>query len=480
MQQFFFAFVIKAVLWHNVIKGYKVLLMKKLNASKVIYIILSACFIAVLALFYAVCITGQTAISETEMRTLQQIPSFSAEGFGTGVFQTELEDSIADQLRFGEQIKYIVKQGYNALTSCFSKAAARTVLKTDEVEIAAGTASVSGLSGAGETGIESSTAFDAPASESGEGLECGLPDGSAALPESEPKQTYHYIYQEVVADSLYKLDDSGYIIQMWAPPEKYDFNLYDPDMLAAVTYPKYMLFIDTPLSTDFNHPGESGAYEYVKAHMPVMTDYAQLTFENFEDYKNWFYQTDHHWNYRGSYLGYTLCMKMLEGPDVELRVPVGTHTYPAIYNGSLARDNLLRCSTEQFTVYEFDIPAYKTYVDDEEAEYGWRSWYVSDDDFPHKVYSNHYGMYYGDDHAKVVYDFDNPNEESILILATSWSNAINELIASHYNETHVLDFRHYRNTYGEGINAQKYMDEYGLTKLLILGDISSLGHKRKE
>lgn len=56
----------------------------------------------------------------------------------------------------------------------------------------------------------------------------------------------------------------------------------------------------------------------------------------------------------------------------------------------------------------------------------------------------------------------------------------NDLIASHYNETHVLDFRHYRNTYGEGINAQKYMDEHGLTKLLILGDISSLGHMRKE
>lgn len=427
--------------------------MKKGSAFKPIYIILSVCFLAVLGLFYAVAFTGQTDISETEMRTLQKVPSFSAENFSTGVYQTEIEDSIADQMRFGEQIKYIVKQGFNALTGVFSKAAGRVVLKAEEPAVV-------------ETG--------------GAGLESAAVPESVPVAESKVKPEYHYIYQEVVADSLYKLDDSGYIIQMWASPEKYDFDLYDPDMLAAVTYPKYMLFIDTPLSTDFNHPGESGAYEYVKEHMPAMTDYAQLTFEDFEDYKKWFYQTDHHWNYRGSYLGYKLCMKMLEGPDVELIVPTGTHTYPAIYNGSLARDNLLRCSTEQFTVYEFDIPPYKTFVDDVEAEYGWRSWYVSDEDFPHKVYSNHYGMYYGDDHAKVVYCFDNPEAESILILATSWSNAINELIASHYNETHVLDFRHYRNTYGEGIDAQKYMEEHGLTKLLILGDISSLGHKRKE
>lgn len=444
--------------------------MKKVNASTIIAIILSVCFAAVLALFYAVAFTGQTDISETEMRTLQKVPAFSAEAFSTGVYQSELEDSIADQLRFGEQIKFIVKQGYNALTSCFSKAAARAVLKADEGLVAAGQPAESSA-GLVEAAADESAPADGSAS--APALE------SAAVPESKPKQTYHYIYQEVVADSLYKLDDSGYIIQMWAPPDQYDFDLYDPDMLAAVTYPKYMLFIDTPLSTDFNHPGESRAYEYVKAHMPAMTDYAQLTFENFEDYKQYFYQTDHHWNYRGSYLGYTLCMKMLEGPDVQLLEPTGTHTYPAIYNGSLARDNLLRCSTEQFTVYEFDIPPYTTYVDDEQAEYGWRSWYESDDDFPHKVYSNHYGMYYGDDHAKVVYCFDNPEAESILILATSWSNAINELIASHYNETHVLDFRHYRNTYGEGIDAQKYMEEHGLTKLLILGDISSLGHKRK-
>lgn len=454
--------------------------MRKKNTSKIIYIILSVCFISVLLLFYAILFTGQYEVSETEMRTLQKVPVFTYTGFSSGSFQTELEDSVADQLRFGEQIKYAVKQCYNNLTSWYSKVSSQKVKKdreeTDSDVTIFNDMAIVSLNMETDADVLKEAVSASDENRSGETDE----EVHSSESETYPEKTYSYIYQEVVEDSLYKLDDSGYIIQMWAPPEKYDFDLYDPDMLAAVKSSKYLLFIDTPLSVDFNNPGNDEAFEYVKAHMPAMTDYAHLKITDFEDYKQYFYQTDHHWNYRGSYLGYSLCMKMLEGQDVQLLEPVGIHTYPSIYNGSLARDNLLRCATEQFTVYEFDIPPYRTFVDDEETEYGYRSLYVSDDDFPHKVYSNHYGMYYGDDHAKVVYDFDNPDAESILILATSWSNAINELIASHYNETHVLDFRHYRKTYGEGINAQQYMDEHGLTKLLILGDISSIGHMRKE
>ena len=169
---------------------------------------------------------------------------------------------------------------------------------------------------------------------------------------------------------------------------------------------------------------------------------------------------------------------MLEGKDVELLKPTGTHTYDTIYNGSYARDNLLKCATEKFTVYEFDIPPYTTYVNDKQTEYGYRSYYVSDDDFPHKTYSNHYGMYYGDDWAKVVYDFGCPEKENLLILGTSFTNAVNEVIASYYNKTHILDFRHYKKQYGKNINAQKYMEENDISKVVIIGHLTSLGYRK--
>ena len=86
-------------------------------------------------------------------------------------------------------------------------------------------------------------------------------------------------------------------------------------------------------------------------------------------------------------------------------------------------------------------------------------------------------MYYGDDWAKVVYDFNQPEKENLLILGTSFTNSVNELLASHYNKTHVLDFRHYRKQYGERINAQKYMEENNISKMVIIGNISSLGYR---
>ena len=198
------------------------------------------------------------------------------------------------------------------------------------------------------------------------------------------------------------------------------------------------------------------------------------------EYKKYFYQTDHHWNYYGSYLGYVKIMQMMEGKDVKVLKPSGSHIYNTIFEGSYARDNLIRSATQKFHVYLFNLPEYKTFVNDVEKEYGFRSWYVSDEDFPHKVYSNHYGLYYGDDRAKVVYDFNQPEKESILILGTSFTNAINELIASHYNKTHVLDFRHYKEWYGHDFDVQSYMQENGLSKVVIIGNISSLGYRIKK
>ncbi|MCR4941138.1 MAG: hypothetical protein K5930_13715 [Treponemataceae bacterium] len=376
-----------------------------------------------------------------------------------------------------------------------SAAAGGKPAETGQTIVAAEAAAVSEVTGAVSAAISDTASSVATASASyGAASEAAAiseaaTTGDTASPPSSPaasmsavsaqpplKQKYDYIYTEVVSKYLYKLDESGYIIQKASDPDTYDFDLYSKEMLDRVTYPKYLYFINSSMSFDFRDPQKYDPFSVIKENFS-MDAYAQLEFNNFEEYKKLFYQTDHHWNYRGSYEGYKQCMRMLEGDDVELLQPKATHTYPTIYNGSLARDNAIKCSTELFTVYEFDIPPYKTYIDDEEAVYGYRYLYESDEDFPHNTYSNHYGMYYGDDHAKVVYVFDNPDAQSLLILATSYSNAVNELIASHYKETHILDFRHYRKKYGEAIDAQSYMEENKLDKLLIIGDISSLGHK---
>jgi len=416
-------------------------------AKKSNYLAFLAGVVLMLSLFYSLIFRSQTDISEEEMRTLTKVPSFSFSSFLAGTYQNDMENAISDQLLFGKEIKYGIKSFYNRLTasvaSLFPEPPVPEVIPAPQV-----------------------TLISAETSE----LE--------ATPQRKPQPSY--TYQEVVAGSIYKLDNSGYLIHKAASPESYDFDtLYRQDMLNAVTRPKYLFFIDTPMSRDFSDFYCYEPFEYIKTQFR-MTGYAQLDFDSWDTYKTLFYQTDHHWNHRGSYLGYQRIIRMLLGEDEPLLTPDAEHVWPTVYEGSLARDNLLRAATEPFTTYEFTLVPMQVFVDDVETEYGWRSWYVSDDDFPHKTYSNHYGMYYGDDHAKVVYDTNRPDKPSVLILATSWSNAVNDLIANHFNQTHVLDFRHYYKTYGEYINAEQYMKDHNIDMMLIMGDISSLGHLRKE
>jgi hypothetical protein len=444
------------------------------NVTSIIFLLF---FAAILMGFYSIMFRTQNDISEAELRTLQKIPSFSLEAFTEGTYQSEMDQAVSDQFLFSAEIKQLVKDFDNSIVSLTSNIAGKSVTKTLTL-----TDSPVVEEKITEPVVTEVIEAETPVGENiGESISDTAVEEVIPEPIVEPSKTvqiekYPYIYTEVIDKYIYKLDDSGYIIQKACDPNTYDFDIYDPEMLKKVTYPKYLYFINSSMSVDFREPHKYDPLSVIKQNIE-MDGYDELKFDNFEEYKKYFYQTDHHWNYRGSYEGYKQCIRMLEGEDVKILEPTRTHTYHTIYNGSLARDNALKCSTEEFTVYEFDIPPYKTYINDEEAVYGYRYLYVSDDDYPHNTYSNHYGMYYGDDHAKVVYVFDNPDAESLLILGTSYSNAVNELIASHYKETHVLDFRHYRKQYGKAIDAQSYMEENNLDKLLIIGDISSIGHK---
>lgn len=437
-------------------------------AEKSNYLAFIACVILILSLFFSLIWRPQTDVSEEEMRTLTKVPAFSPATFLSGTYQNQMEEAISDQLLFGKEMKYGVKGWYNRLTMKTSAIASKAVemKEGEDVRSLAET----------EVVIIESTDSDIQVQNTVSSAFSETPESNSL---QQPAPQPSYTYQEVVAGSIYRLDSSGWLIHKATAPETYDFDtLYSQDMLNAVTRPKYLFFIDTPLSRDFSDFYSYDPFSYIKTQF-TMTGYDQLSFTSWEDYKTKFYQTDHHWNHRGSYEGYCRIITMLLGPDEPLLEPTGEHVWPAVYEGSLARDNLLRCATENFTTYDYDLPAMRVFVDDVETEYGWRSWYESDDDFPHKVYSNHYGMYYGDDHAKVVYDTNRPDKPNVLILATSWSNAINDLVASHFNQTHVLDFRHYYRTYGTAIDAESYMQENNIDMLLIMGDISSLGHLKK-
>ena len=79
---------------------------------------------------------------------------------------------------------------------------------------------------------------------------------------------------------------------------------------------------------------------------------------------------------------------------------------------------------------------------------------------------DHYRELYGADFGEIVYDYKN-DKENLLIIANSYSNSINGLIASHFNKTYIVDPRHYKN-----FNYQSYITNNNIDKVLVIGNIS--------
>ena len=105
-------------------------------------------------------------------------------------------------------------------------------------------------------------------------------------------------------------------------------------------------------------------------------------------------------------------------------------------------------------------------INDEPAEdYGMQDAYLNEE--PGYIT---YGDFYGNDYAKIVIDMNNAEKENILIIGESYDNAILKLLATHFNETHSIDLRHYSTTFGERFSFSKYVEENDIDKVLIIGN----------
>ena len=89
-------------------------------------------------------------------------------------------------------------------------------------------------------------------------------------------------------------------------------------------------------------------------------------------------------------------------------------------------------------------------------------------------YINHYGEFYGYDYGEIIYDFNQLQKENLLIIASSFSNPINSLLASNFNKTYIIDLRHYKNYTGYDFDIKEYIDKNNIQKTLIIMDYGYL------
>ena len=197
------------------------------------------------------------------------------------------------------------------------------------------------------------------------------------------------------------------------------------------------------------------------------TDYLRIG--SLEEYGQYFYTTDHHWNYRGSYAGYCQVVRMLLGEDEPVIEPAETVTFPVYFNGSLNKNIHRTDSREEFTVYRFDYPEMKIEIDGKPRDrYGNQEAYFSGR-YSSGSHMNHYNNFYGGEVGVLHVETEKTDRGNLIVFSNSMSDALNLLLASHFHHTWIVDTRHYRGGSGS-FPLSSTVEKQGIGQVLILGD----------
>ena len=182
--------------------------------------------------------------------------------------------------------------------------------------------------------------------------------------------------------------------------------------------------------------------------------------KSIDEYKEYFYKTDHHWTINGALDGYKDICDMLN-IDAINNLNIVKHKERKYY-GSLAKTAL----NDNINDYISDVDIkldYDVYVNGKSADSLFKPREIRLDR-SYKYY-DYYVQYFNGQYGNVVYH--NSDKENLLIIGDSYSWQIDYLIASSFNKTHVINLRYdeYKN---KKFNLSKYVSDNNISKVLFL------------
>ena len=226
----------------------------------------------------------------------------------------------------------------------------------------------------------------------------------------------------------------------------------------------YLYYIEKDTDIDFLSGEKPDLFQYLRKSIELPDErIGKFEINSFDEFEEYFYKTDHHWNYRGSYKAYTELASML---GFEPLKPVDERTFSAHFYGSKSF-GCERIVNEELTAYNFDFPEMDISINGKPAEdYG-----TLKECFQNGVSGlTNYGIIYGGDCGCVEFDTHN-GDDNLLILGESYDNAILKLIAAHFNKTYGVDLRYYAHDMGESFDFDKFIREHDIDTVLLIGNV---------
>jgi len=345
-------------------------------------------------------------INTYENRYAEKMDPFTLQGFADGTFQKSVEDALPDQVLFSQTFKKL----YNAFSSSTLKLLAQPVL-------------------------------------------ANLPNEYVVLGDMLLFGGQNIMYWPRTLETQAEALDA----------KAADYNA------AFAAFPDvnfYLYFIEKDTDINFETGYRMEAFSYLTQQLDLPADQTGcFRIDSFEQFDNWFFNTDHHWNAKGALEGYRQVMNMLK-PDEATLSPVNEVTLEGKLAGSKAI-GVLSSFSEEMTVYRYDYPAMTVSINGQSAEdYGNQEQFLAGEGGKPT-----YSRFYGEDYGEVILDTGTEDRGSLLILGESFDNAILKLIASHYDRTYSVDLRNYNAQMGETFDLAAYLEAHDVDTVLLIGNV---------
>ena len=134
--------------------------------------------------------------------------------------------------------------------------------------------------------------------------------------------------------------------------------------------------------------------------------------KSIDEYKEYFYKTDHHWNYKGSYKAYTEVLNLLD-----VNNPVKNDSEVCLnksFSGSKASASVFnKIMKDDFCAYKFDFSSLDISVNGEKKDYGAQSEFFNNTTNLKINYGNFYG---GDDGEIIFKNNDILSNDNLLVI----------------------------------------------------------------
>ncbi|MBR6825095.1 MAG: hypothetical protein IKM59_00970 [Oscillospiraceae bacterium] len=232
----------------------------------------------------------------------------------------------------------------------------------------------------------------------------------------------------------------------------------------------HVYYIEKDTDRNFETGSSCGNYEYLEeksAGAPYSL--SRFSVESFEDFSQYFYKTDHHWNHVGSYRAYLqLCEELGLSSPLEKGEPFPVA--PHLDGSKLALAIRTEAWSEPMEAYFFDFPPMDIRINGElQKDYGHQN---ENADAVYAVGATMtYSHYYGNDVGEVILTSERTEGDNLLILGESYDNAILKLLSTHFQKTCSVDLRYYEHYMGKPFDFSSYVREHEIDRVLFIGNI---------